>query len=156
MAATSQLERAAAVAAVAVEAGEEGETAMADEEIEADNDEGDDDEEVPKRRAHDAFASKRQAVEGMCASSEAPVGRTNKFGLLSERAASSVRARAGIKKNVTEQSTGYTASIYKEIKKDEQQARVQNIFYELRAEGYEANEAAVLALERARGGDEEK
>ena len=56
---------------------------------------------------------------------------------------------------MTEQSTGYTASIYKEIKKDEQQARVQNIFYELRAEGYDANEAAVLALERARGGDEE-
>ena len=41
-------------------------------------------------------------------------------------------------------------------KAQRQQAYVQNIFYELRAEGYEANEAAVLALERARGGDEEK
>ena len=35
-------------------------------------------------------------------------------------------------------------------KAQRQQAYVQNIFYELRAEGHDPNEAAVLALERAR------
>ena len=162
-AAVAELDKAAAVEAVAIDEEEEAAevegAAMEEEAAAVESDSEDDEEEggVPERHAHDAGVGKRQAVEG-APTSHTPAPRAprfKKFGLLGERAASSMRARAGIKKNVTEQSTGYTASIYKEIKKDEQQARVQNIFYELRAEGYDANEAAVLALERARGGDEE-
>ena len=86
-------------------------------------------------------------------SSEPSATRT-KFGLLGKQAASSARARAGIKKSASEQSTGYAASIYKEIKAQEQQARVQNIFYKLREAGHDPNEAAVMALEKAAGSEQ--
>ena len=79
--------------------------------------------------------------------SQAPAPRSKKMG---------ESARPGIKKSaISEPSKDYAASVYKMIKEEQQQARVQTIFYKLRAEGYGPNEAAVLALERARGGDEE-
>ena len=41
--------------------------------------------------------------------------------------------------------------IYKEIKKQEQQARVQKMFYELKAAGHGTNEAAAMAIDASSG-----
>ena len=113
-----------------------------------DNEEDDEEEaEVPERHAHSAGVGKRQAVgRAPVSDTPAPAPRSKKLGLLGER------ARAGIKKSdISEPSKGYATSVYKMIMEEEQQARVQTIFYELRAEGYDPNEAAALAFERARG-----
>ena len=148
---------AAAVTAVAVGEEEKATEAAMDEEAAAvEGDSEDDDEEeawVPKRHAHGAGVGKRQAVEGAPTSSTpAPrAPRSEKFGLLSERAASSVKAISGIKKDTSQPSMDYTAIIYKEIKRQEQQARVQKMFHELRAAGHETNEAAAMAIERVAG-----
>ena len=65
-------------------------------------------------------------------------------------------ARPGIKKSgISESSKDYATSIYKLIKEEEQQARVQTIFYELRAAGYGPNEAAAMAIDRAIGGGQQ-
>ena len=154
-AAAAALELERAEDAVAATGTHDETEATADEEEEPAAVESEEEEEAfetPKRHAHNACASKRQAIEGtrVRASSEA-LARRSKLGLLGERAASSASARAGIKKNVPMPNMGYAKSIFKEVKAQEQQARVQNIFYELRAAGHGPNEAAAMAIERATG-----
>ena len=161
-AAALELERAAAVEATAADDDEEAmakdaaeendeEAAVtASEEIAAVECDDEEEVEVPERHAHSAGVGKRQAVDRAPVSkTPAPAPRSKKTGLLGER------ARPGIKKDMSAPGASYARNIYKENKKEEQQARVQNIFYELRAEGYGPNEAAAVALERASGGGQQ-